>query len=94
MIACLGWGIFLVIVLAILCCLMPWWMVLLIVVVSFINPLIPWNQPDVDYDTFLWDEESVALDLSDLYDTEGKPKFLTYGMSLRLKIVVKIRKQH
>ena len=28
---------------------------------------------DSDYDTFLWDEESVALDLSDLYDTEGKP---------------------
>lgn len=28
---------------------------------------------DADYDTFLWDEESVALDLSDLYDTEGKP---------------------
>ena len=28
---------------------------------------------DADYDTFLWDEESVALNLSDLYDTEGKP---------------------
>ena len=28
---------------------------------------------DADYDTFLWDEESVALDLSDLYDKEGKP---------------------
>lgn len=32
MIACLGYGILLVIVFAFMCCLMPWWMVLLIFV--------------------------------------------------------------
>lgn len=36
MIACLGWGILLVIIIAIMCYLMPWWMVLLLVVGIFI----------------------------------------------------------
>lgn len=48
MLACLGWGILLIIAIVILCCFVPWWMVLLLVVVVFLSAFIPWNQPYID----------------------------------------------